>query len=98
MNLSPAWVDTLRQAGFEALHWSSVGDPRATDREILDWAAGHGSILITHDLDFGAILAARGSTRPSVLQLRARDVTPTRLGAVVSRALEDYRIHLDQEP
>lgn len=38
MNLSPAWVETLGEAGFEALHWSAVGDPRAPDRKILKWA------------------------------------------------------------
>ncbi len=27
MNLSPAWVDVLRQAGFEAIHWSEIGSP-----------------------------------------------------------------------
>jgi predicted nuclease of predicted toxin-antitoxin system len=30
MNLSPRWVRFLEQEGFEAAHWSTVGDPRAT--------------------------------------------------------------------
>ena len=33
-------------------------------------------MLLTHDLDFGAILAASGDLKPSVLQLRSQDVTP----------------------
>lgn len=36
MNLSPAWVDVLNQAGHEAIHWSNVGDPRAPDAQILE--------------------------------------------------------------
>jgi predicted nuclease of predicted toxin-antitoxin system len=32
--------------------------------------------VLTHDLDFGAILAASQGTKPSVVQLRARDVSP----------------------
>jgi predicted nuclease of predicted toxin-antitoxin system len=49
MNLSPEWVPFLRQAGFESAHWSAVGDSRATDAELMEWArtndagAGEGS-------------------------------------------------------
>lgn len=38
MNLSPAWVTVLEQAGSEAVHWSTIGNPRATDLEIMNWA------------------------------------------------------------
>ena len=38
MNLSPDWVDELAKDGFAAVHWSTIGDPRAMDREIMDWA------------------------------------------------------------
>jgi predicted nuclease of predicted toxin-antitoxin system len=31
MNLSPDWVATLTQAGWEAVHWSSIGDFRANE-------------------------------------------------------------------
>ena len=36
MNLSPAWCEALKQAGHEAVHWSEVGDPKATDGR-LSW-------------------------------------------------------------
>ena len=35
MNLSPEWVSTLTDEGWEAVHWSAVGDPRAPDAEII---------------------------------------------------------------
>ena len=57
MNLSPEWVQTLLAQGWEAAHWSTVGDPRATDREIMDWAAANQYVVFTHDLDFGTMLA-----------------------------------------
>ncbi|MGD9893385.1 MAG: hypothetical protein AB7R89_08230 [Dehalococcoidia bacterium] len=38
MNLSPAWESTLTSHGWPAVHWSNVGDGRATDRTIMDWA------------------------------------------------------------
>ena len=38
MNLSPEWVAVLNRAGWEAIHWSTVGNPRAEDEEIMAWA------------------------------------------------------------
>jgi predicted nuclease of predicted toxin-antitoxin system len=90
MNLSPEWVRVLSAAGHDALHWSSVGDPRATDRELFAWAARCGCVVLTHDLDFGAILAATRATAPSVVQLRSQDVTPTGSGTQVCAALTRF--------
>lgn len=57
MNLSPEWVGVLKEAGWESVHWSSVGDPRALDSEIMAWAKQRGHVVFTHDLDFGSLLA-----------------------------------------
>src|SRR4051812_7916804 len=54
MNLSPQWCGPLSVQGHEAVHWSTVGDPRAPDREVLEWARLHGFVVFTHDLDFSA--------------------------------------------
>ena len=35
MNLSPLWAPFLASHGFGAVHWSTVGQPSAPDREIL---------------------------------------------------------------
>jgi hypothetical protein len=43
MNLSPLWVDTLTRHGWEAVHWSTVGDPHATDQTIIGWPRTKGS-------------------------------------------------------
>lgn len=58
MNLSPAWIEFFESSGYHAIHWSSVGDPRAPDYVIMDWARANDYVVFTHDLDFGAILAA----------------------------------------
>jgi predicted nuclease of predicted toxin-antitoxin system len=91
MNLSPSWVEALRAMGFEAVHWSNVGDPRASDRKLFEYAAAESYTVFTNDLDFGAILAASGSLSPSVIQVRATELTPARLGPLVERALGQYR-------
>ena len=90
MNLSPAWVEALRAMGFESVHWSSVGDPRASDRELLEYAHAAGCVVFTNDLDFGTILAASAAASPSVIQVRAADLTPARLGPLVQNALAQY--------
>ncbi len=87
MNLSPEWAPVLQRQGWSAVHWSTVGDPRAADRTIMDWAAANGYIVFTHDLDFGTTLALTHATGPSVLQVRGQDVLPDHLEGVVIAAL-----------
>ncbi|MGE5237443.1 MAG: DUF5615 family PIN-like protein [Chloroflexota bacterium] len=55
MNLSP---ECLASEGLEAVHWSSVGVSSASDKGLMAWAKSGEHIVLTHDLDFGAILAA----------------------------------------
>lgn len=95
MNLSPAWAPALRAAGWEAVHWSALGDPRATDAEIMRLARDQGWTVFTHDLDFGALLAHTQSGKPSVFQVRARDVTPDHLGPLVFRTLRQFSAELE---
>jgi predicted nuclease of predicted toxin-antitoxin system len=76
MNLSPDWVAVLTAGGIEAVHWVNVGSAKAPDKKIIAWAKSGGYVLLTHDLDFGAILASTGADSPSVIQLRIQDVTP----------------------
>ena len=90
MNLSPEWVPMLRPQGWEAVHWSTVGDLRATDREIMDWAAANHYVVFTHDLDFGTMLALSHEAGPSVLQVRAENILPDHLGAAVVAALGQH--------
>ena len=56
------------------MHWSGVGDLRATDATILSYASQHDMVVVTHDLDFGALLAASHAEGPSVIQFRTQDV------------------------
>jgi len=90
MNLSPQWVDFLKEEGHDCVHWSEIGSPNAADREILLWARSNGHVLFTHDLDFGAILAATQAGSPSVIQLRAQDVSPSHIGELVASSLQQF--------
>lgn len=96
VNLSPAWVRFLEEAGWEAVHWSSVGDIRASDEEILSWARQHGYILFTHDLDFGILIALTRAEGPSVIQARTQDVLPAALGKKLINVLQTYKSLLEK--
>lgn len=90
MNLSPDWVDELATAGWSSVHWSTVGDPRATDQEIMRWARDNSHAVFTHDLDFGTMLALTHAIGPSVIQVRGQDVLPDHLSATVIAALKQH--------
>ncbi len=87
MNLSPKWVAFLESAGFDAAHWSVIGNVNAPDPEIMPYAKAEGWIILTHDLDFGAILAASGGDAPSVVQVRADNLSTDAIGTTVVTAL-----------
>lgn len=96
MNLSPSWVDRLARHGFESTHWSFVGAATAPDDEILTWARQHGSVLVTNDLDFSAILAAGDAEAPSVVQIRTQDLLSDVAVTIVARALEAHRHDIER--
>lgn len=96
MNLSPKWVELFKSEGFECVHWSNIGAPNAPDREILLWARSNGFVVFTHDLDFGAILAATNADSPSVFQVRIQDISPSHIGGMVISAFRQFEDSLSQ--
>lgn len=95
MNLSPRWVRAFAGAGFEALHWSTVGPPDAPDEDIMQYAMQHGFIVFTNDLDFGALLALSRQAKPSVIQVRTKDVLPAAIARMVFAVLRRFSTELD---
>lgn len=53
-------------------------------------------MVVTHDLDFGAILAATQGQKPSVVQIRADDVSPSTIGIQVIAALRQMAADLEE--
>jgi predicted nuclease of predicted toxin-antitoxin system len=96
MNLSPRWADFLQRAGLDAVHWSHVGAADAPDVEIMAYAKANDYIVLTHDLDFGTILAATQGTSPSVVQVRSDDVSPDVIGVQVVAALRQMETELTE--
>ncbi|SPE21952.1 conserved hypothetical protein [Burkholderiales bacterium] len=95
MNLSPRWVGVLGAAGIEAAHWSTLGAHNAPDSQIMAYARVNNYVVLTHDLDFSAILAATHGEKPSVVQIRAEDVSPDVIGKQVIISLRQMATELD---
>ena len=95
MNLSPDWVEVFEQAGWQAVHLSNTGDAGAPDDMIMEWARINGCVLITHDLDFGTLLATTRAQGPSVIQVRTQDTMPSGLSIRLVQMLRLYETTLE---
>jgi predicted nuclease of predicted toxin-antitoxin system len=76
MGISHRTVSYLRGAGHEAVHLHEEGLDELPDSAILAKARQEGYILLTHDLDFGELLAASGNDAPTVITFRLTDMRP----------------------
>ncbi len=94
MCLPPALVGSLVQYGYDAIHWSDVGEPTADDTEIMKWARTNAYIVITHDLDFGDLLFMSLDPGPSVIILREKNITPSYILDPLLRILRSLRNEL----
>lgn len=95
LNLSPEWVEVLERYGWKAVHWSTIGDPRAEDSVLMDLARANEYVVFTHDLDFGALLALTQAESPSVIQVRTQDVTPSHLATAVIEVMRTNEASLE---
>jgi predicted nuclease of predicted toxin-antitoxin system len=53
----------------------------------------NGCVLLTHDLDFSAILAATSEAAPSVVQLRMQDLLSERAVEAIVTSLHAHAAH-----
>lgn len=94
LNVSPSLCQQFEAAGHEAVHWSTIGELTASDDIIMRYARQNGLVLITHDLDFGALLAATRAKGPSVVQLRAQDALADTFVKLISATLTRFEAEL----
>ena len=90
LNLPPALVDTLADRGFASAHWSTLGPLDALDEAVLARVRADRAVLVTHDLDFSAILAASGDDAPSVIQIRLQHLAASSVALIVERIVTEH--------
>jgi predicted nuclease of predicted toxin-antitoxin system len=96
MNLSPRWVSALGDAGIEPAHWSTVGVANAPDSEIMAYARENDYAVLTSDLDFSAILAVTHGEKPSVVQIRADNLSLAAIGTRIPSAVLQMESELEE--
>jgi len=76
MGISHLVTQALCEDNHNALHLRDEGLQRLPDVEILKKACNENRILLTHDLDFGYLLAISGECTPSVILFRTSSMRP----------------------
>jgi predicted nuclease of predicted toxin-antitoxin system len=96
MGISPQSVTFLQGLGHDAVHLYVQGLERLEDSAILGKAREEDRILLTHDLDFGELIAASGARLPSIVVFRLRNMCPERVNRYLERIVSQHRELLEQ--
>jgi predicted nuclease of predicted toxin-antitoxin system len=76
-NLSPDVAARLRLAGHDAVAVREIGLQDADDDTILDAALADDRVVVSHDTDFGTLLALRKAGKSSFILIRSADPLTT---------------------
>lgn len=95
MGISPKTVRFLQDLGYQAVHLHQLGLDKLTDSEVLKKTLREESILLTHDLDFGGLLAASGTQLPSVIIFRLRSMRPEQVNVYLHNVITHHSEALD---
>jgi predicted nuclease of predicted toxin-antitoxin system len=95
-NVSPRVALLLADAGHDAVAVRDVGLTAAPDDEILDWAFVDDRVIVSHDTDFGTLLAARRQVKPSFILVRSSDpLTADDVAGLILANLDSVSEELD---
>ena len=89
MGLARSTGEFIRARGHDVVHLRDQGLERLPDDRIVEKAQEEHRTIITHDLDFGRIVALSGDHVPSIVTLRLTDMTPPRVNAALEAALNE---------
>ncbi|MEX2486378.1 MAG: DUF5615 family PIN-like protein [Nitriliruptoraceae bacterium] len=94
-NLPPRVAELLVDAGHDAAHVRDLDAAGASDPEIIELALTDARTIVSADTDFGALLAATGATRPSIVLVReVVDRRPADLVALLVGCIEQLEAQL----
>jgi predicted nuclease of predicted toxin-antitoxin system len=95
MGLARSTADFLRTLGHDAVHLREQGLQRLDDLGIVDKARSEGRVILTHDLDFGRIIALSHSHLPSAITFRLSDMQPRQVNYYLAEVLNRFAGQLE---
>ena len=96
MPLAARVAAQLRTDGHDAIHLREQGLGRLTDEQIFAKAMTEGRVIVTADLDFGAILARAGSETVSAIVFRLANLQPDRIVTLLKKAIAEAATDLNR--
>jgi len=90
MGISPKTAAFLRSLGHDAVHLHDQGLDGLEDPAILAKAREEGRILLTHDLDFGELIAVSGAMLPGVVVFRLRNMRPEAVSGYLQKIISRH--------
>ena len=88
MPVSAKLLNVLYAHGHEGVHAQTIGQDRATDRQLIDLARREGRIIITADLDFPRLLALTSADGPGLILFRGGNYSDAEMCDLLERVLD----------
>lgn len=96
MGLARRTAEFLRDSGHHAIHLRDQGLQRLGDVRIVEKALVEERMILTHDLDFGRIVALSQGQLPSVVTFRLRDMRAAEVNHRPEDVLNRFAIQLQE--
>ncbi len=96
MGISQSTIRWLIKQNFEARHLRDLGLQKLPDSDILQLAKKENEIILTCDLDFGALLAYSKDTLPSVIIFRLENEKPENINKHLANLLKAHKQDLSE--
>jgi predicted nuclease of predicted toxin-antitoxin system len=74
-------------SGHDAVHLFDHDMHKFSDLEILNYARIENRIILTHDLDFGRLMALSGTKLPSIVIFRLKNMKPDNVNRYCDRII-----------
>jgi len=94
MNVPRELGRRLKAEGHEYRHVGDIGMAQADDLTIMEKARGSQEVIVTHDLDYGHLLAFSNTPVPSVIIFRLRNTHPDNLFTRIMGAWSEIEMPL----
>ena len=95
MGLAPRTAQYLRERGYDAVHLREQKLQRLPDVQIVAKAIAEQRIILTHDLDFGRIVALSGEHAPSVVTFRLDDMRASAVNQHLDELIARFATELE---